>query len=100
MTDQIIMDFDEHLSREERVLAKLRRRAEDYARQAPEPELAMWPVIVIGVGAGSAMLAAGSAFASPTEGPGAIELQKESLEAVEAARLHLDEIRTRKPTDG
>jgi hypothetical protein len=40
---------------------------------------------------------AGSAFASPTEGPSAIELQKESLEAVEAARVQLDEIRTRKP---
>ena len=33
---------------------------------------------------------AGSAFASPTEGPSAIELQKESLDAVEAARV-LDE---------
>ena len=40
---------------------------------------------------------AGSAFASPTEGPSAIEMQKESLEAVEAARLRLDEIRGRKP---
>lgn len=40
---------------------------------------------------------AGSAFASPTEGPSAIELQKESLEAVEAARVRLDEIRTGKP---
>jgi hypothetical protein len=40
---------------------------------------------------------AGSAFASPTEGPSAIELQKESLEAVEAARVRLDEIRARKP---
>jgi hypothetical protein len=40
---------------------------------------------------------AGSAFASPTEGPSALELQKESLEAVEAARIRLDEIRTRKP---
>src|SRR4051812_48851421 len=29
---------------------------------------------------------AGSAFASPTEGPSAIELQKESLQAVEDAR--------------
>jgi hypothetical protein len=64
MTDQIITDFDEHLSREERVLAKLRRRAEDYVRHAPEPIPAMWPVIVIGVSAGSAMLAAGSAFAN------------------------------------
>ena len=40
---------------------------------------------------------AGSAFASPTEGPSALELQKESLEAVEAARVGLDEIRMRKP---
>src|SRR5579864_2373248 len=40
---------------------------------------------------------AGSAFASPTEGPSAVEMQKESLEAVEAARLRLDEIRARKP---
>ena len=39
---------------------------------------------------------AGSAFASPTEGPSAIELQKESLEAVEAARVRLDDIRARK----
>jgi len=40
---------------------------------------------------------AGSAFASPTEGPSAIEMQKESLEAVEAARVRLDEIRMRRP---
>ena len=40
---------------------------------------------------------AGSAFVSPTEGPTAVELQKESLEAVEAARVRLDEIRARKP---
>jgi hypothetical protein len=40
---------------------------------------------------------AGSAFASPTEGPSAVELQKESLDAVEAARVRLDEIRQRKP---
>lgn len=40
---------------------------------------------------------AGSAFANPTEGPTAIELQKESLEAVEAARARLDDIRSRKP---
>ena len=39
---------------------------------------------------------AGSAFANPTEGPSAIELQKESLEAVEAARLRLDEVRARR----
>jgi hypothetical protein len=40
---------------------------------------------------------AGSAFASPSEGPSAIEMQKESLAAVEAARVRLDEIRARKP---
>jgi hypothetical protein len=40
---------------------------------------------------------AGSAFASPTEGPSAIELQRDSLEALEAARLRLDEIRARQP---
>jgi hypothetical protein len=40
---------------------------------------------------------AGSAFASPTEGPSAIELQKESLEAVEQARVRLDEVRARRP---
>jgi hypothetical protein len=40
---------------------------------------------------------AGSAFASPTEGPSAIEMQKESLDAVEAARVRLDEVRARKP---
>ena len=40
---------------------------------------------------------AGSAFASPAEGPSAIELQKESLDAVEAARVRLDEIRGRRP---
>lgn len=40
---------------------------------------------------------AGSAFASPSEGPSAIELQKESLDEVEAARVRLDEVRARKP---
>jgi len=40
---------------------------------------------------------AGSAFASPSEGPSAIEMQKESLNAVEDARLRLDEIRAKKP---
>jgi hypothetical protein len=40
---------------------------------------------------------AGSAFASPTEGPSAIEMQKESLDAVEAARLRLDEVRAQRP---
>lgn len=40
---------------------------------------------------------AGSAFVSATEGLSAIEMQKESLEAVEAARVRLDEVRARKP---
>jgi hypothetical protein len=40
---------------------------------------------------------AGSAFASPTEGPSSVELQKESLDAVEAARVRLDEVRARRP---
>ncbi len=40
---------------------------------------------------------AGSAFASPTEGPSGLEMQKESLEALEAARIRLDEVRGRKP---
>ena len=40
---------------------------------------------------------AGSAFASATEGPSATEIQKESLDVVEAARVRLDEIRARRP---
>ena len=40
---------------------------------------------------------AGSAFANPSEGPTALELQKESLAAVEAARVRLDDVRARKP---
>jgi len=40
---------------------------------------------------------AGSAFASPTEGPSAVEMQRDSLAAVEAARVRLDEVRARKP---
>ena len=40
---------------------------------------------------------AGSAFANPSEGPSPIEMQKESLTAVEAARVRLDEVRSRKP---
>jgi hypothetical protein len=40
---------------------------------------------------------AGSVFASPVEGPTAIEMQKESLDLVEAARVRLDELRARKP---
>ena len=39
---------------------------------------------------------AGSAVASPT-GPGAMELGQESLDALEAARVRLDEIRARRP---
>src|SRR5579872_1458841 len=40
---------------------------------------------------------AGSAFANPTEGPTPIELQRESLAAVEAARTRLDGIRAQRP---
>ena len=40
---------------------------------------------------------AGSAFASPSEGPSALEVQKESLAVVEQARVRLDEVRARKP---
>jgi hypothetical protein len=40
---------------------------------------------------------AGSAFLSATEGPSATEVQRESLDAVEAARVRLDEIRGRRP---
>ena len=40
---------------------------------------------------------AGTAFAGPTEGQAPFELQKESLDAVETARIRLDEIRARKP---
>ena len=40
---------------------------------------------------------AGSAFANPTEGPTPIELQRESLDLVEAARVRLDAIRARQP---
>jgi hypothetical protein len=40
---------------------------------------------------------AGSAFANPTEGPTAIELQQESLREVESARVRLEEVRARKP---
>jgi hypothetical protein len=43
---------------------------------------------------------AGSAFASPTEGPSAVEMQKDALEIVEAARVRLDEIRARRPACG
>ena len=40
---------------------------------------------------------AGSAFANPTEGPTPLELQRDALAAVEAARIRLDEVRERKP---
>jgi len=40
---------------------------------------------------------AGSAFANPTEGPTAIEMQKESLAELEASRVRLDEVRARRP---
>jgi hypothetical protein len=40
---------------------------------------------------------AGSAFTSPVEGPSPIELQKESLAVLEAARRTLDEVRARQP---
>jgi siderophore synthetase component len=40
---------------------------------------------------------AGSAFANPTEGPTAIELQRDALAVVEAARVRLDDMRARKP---
>ena len=40
---------------------------------------------------------AGSAFANPVEGPTPIELQKDALELVEAARTRLDELRARRP---
>ncbi len=40
---------------------------------------------------------AGSAFATVVEGPSAIEMQRESLDQVEAARVRLDEIRARRP---
>jgi hypothetical protein len=57
VTDRVMTEMDEHLSREDRMLAKLRQRAnEDLACEPPEP--AMWPVIVIGLAAGAAMLAA------------------------------------------
>lgn len=40
---------------------------------------------------------AGSAFANPTEGPTAIELQRDALAQVEAARVALDAVRARQP---
>jgi hypothetical protein len=40
---------------------------------------------------------AGAAFVNPTEGPMPIEMQKEALQDLEAARLRLDEVRARRP---
>ncbi len=40
---------------------------------------------------------AGSAFANPTEGPTPTEMQQAALNRVEAARVHLDEVRGRRP---
>jgi len=40
---------------------------------------------------------AGSAFAVSAEGPTPLEMQRESLQAVEAARVRLDAIRARRP---
>jgi len=40
---------------------------------------------------------AGSAFASAIEGPSPIELQKDALDRLEAARRRLDDVRGRKP---
>ena len=40
---------------------------------------------------------AGGAFAGPVEGSEVAELQTEALEAVEAARIRLDEVRALKP---
>ena len=40
---------------------------------------------------------AGSAFASPIEGPSPLEMQKDALRLVEAARVRLDDIRDRRP---
>ncbi len=42
-------------------------------------------------------IVAGSAFISGPEGPTAIELQKESLNRLENARIRLDEVRQRRP---
>lgn len=40
---------------------------------------------------------AASAFAGPVEGGGSIEMQQESLDALEAARERLDAVRSRRP---
>lgn len=39
----------------------------------------------------------GSAFAHPTEGPTAVEIQRDALLAIEAARIRLDSIRAQRP---
>jgi len=39
----------------------------------------------------------GSAFTSPTEGPSAVEIERDALAAVERARIKLDGVRDRKP---
>ena len=40
---------------------------------------------------------AGNAFASAARGPSPLELQRASLDAVDAARIHLDAVRARQP---
>jgi hypothetical protein len=40
---------------------------------------------------------AGSAFASVVEGPSPMELQKAALQAIEDARVRLDDVRSQKP---
>jgi hypothetical protein len=42
---------------------------------------------------------AGGAFAEPIANPAAIEIQKASLEAVDVARVRLDEVRGQNPED-
>lgn len=39
----------------------------------------------------------GSAFVSSIEGPSAVEIQNEALDALEAARVRLDGVRARQP---
>ncbi len=40
---------------------------------------------------------AGRAFASPVEGHSPVEIEKDALVAVDAARRHLDAVRSRQP---
>ena len=40
---------------------------------------------------------AGTAFAGVVEGPGPMELQKAALQAIEDARVRLDDVRSQKP---